>query len=271
MDISDLREKAHLSASGISDYLDCGLLYKFSRIDRRRPESYPDALVLGQAVHRVLAGFYQELKGGRRQDQKSLEEAFDHHWEALAHGRGDITYKSGKSYHTYRTEGKDLLAAFLRDLPPEECTVLGVEQPFTFELEGLAVPLIGVFDLVLEDPSGVITVVDHKTASKAYSMAEVNQNLQMTIYHMAARANGYEEREILLRLDCLIKTKTPKFQQYYTSRGEWEESRTVKKIMAVWEGITREVFIPNDTSWKCRGCKYKQACREWFSEGMHSC
>ena len=267
MEINELRNQAHLSASGINDYLECGLLYKFSRIEKRQPEIYSDSLVLGKAIHRVLADFYLKLRAGTRLAQKNLEEAFDHHWEELAHGRGDITYKPGKSYHTYRDEGKELLRAFSRELPQEDCKILGVEQPFACEIEGLAVPLIGIYDLVLEDPAGIITIVDHKTASKSYTMADANQNLQMTIYHMAARANGYGERDILLRLDVLIKTKTPKFEQYYTARGDWEERRTIKKIQAVWEGITKGVFIPNDGSWKCGNCGYKTACKEWFLAG----
>jgi putative RecB family exonuclease len=267
MDINDLRETAHLSASGIRDYLDCGLVYKLSRIDKLQPESYPDSLVLGQAVHRVLAGFYQELKSGRRWCQNQLEQSFDTHWDELAHGRGDIQYRAGKSFATYRDEGKALLAAFNDQVPQENGNILAIEQPFTFELEGLPVPLIGIFDLVLEDPAGVITIVDHKTASKAYSLADVNQNLQMTVYHLAARAHGYQEQEILLRLDCLIKTKTPRFDQNYTTRSEWEEKKAVKKILAVWEGISKNVFIPNDGGWKCRTCGYKTACREWFATG----
>ena len=75
-------------------------------------------------------------------------------------------------------------------------------------LEGLPVPLIGIYDLVLEDPAGIITIVDHKTASKSYTMADANQNLQMTIYHMAARTNGYGERDLLLRLDVSSKPKS---------------------------------------------------------------
>jgi len=44
----------------------------------------------------------------------------------------------------------------------------GPEQPFIFAMAGPPVPLIGIYDLVLEDAAGVITIVDHKTASKAY-------------------------------------------------------------------------------------------------------
>jgi putative RecB family exonuclease len=267
MEIKELREQPHMSASGINDYLECGLLYKFSRIDKRQPESLSDSLVLGQAIHRVLADFYKKLQAGTRLAQKHLEDAFDFHWEELAHGRGDIQYKPGKSFHTYRDEGKALLAAFNRELPQEDCKILAVEQVFTCRLENLTVPLVGIYDLVLEDPSGTITIVDHKTASKAYTIDAVNQNLQMTVYHLAARANGYRDRDILLRLDTLIKTKIPKFEQYYTTRGDWEEQRAIKKIQAVYEGISKGVFIPNDGGWKCGSCGFKRACREWFLAG----
>ena len=171
------------------------MLYKFRRIDRRRPESYSDSLVLGQAIHRVLADFYLKLQSGTRLAQKesggSLRRPLGGCWHMAA-----VTFSTSQAKATTLTvtEGKELLAAFNRDLPDEECKILGVEQVFTCELEGLPVPLIGIYDLVLEDPAGIITIVDHKTASKSYTMADANQNLQMTIYHMAARANGYGEQ-----------------------------------------------------------------------------
>jgi putative RecB family exonuclease len=81
MEINKLRQQPHLSASGLNDYLECGLLYKFARIDKRRPETISDSLVLGQAVHAVLAEFYQALQAGTRLSRGHLESAFDHHWE----------------------------------------------------------------------------------------------------------------------------------------------------------------------------------------------
>ena len=62
------------------------------------------------------------------------------------------------------------------------------------------------------------------------------------------------DREILLRFDTLIKTKTPKFEQYWTTRSKLDERRLIKKAAQVWNGITKGVFVANDTSWKCKGC-----------------
>ncbi len=75
MDIQALRETAHLSVSGINDYLDCGLLYKLSRLDKLQPESYSDSLVLGQAVHKALAFFYRERQAGGASPRSSSRTA----------------------------------------------------------------------------------------------------------------------------------------------------------------------------------------------------
>ena len=150
-------------------------------------------------------------------------------------------------------------------MPRDDFNVLAIEEAFQFSLPDLPVPILGVLDLVEEDESGAIIITDWKTASKSYSEEEINKNLQLTIYHMAAKANGYGDREILMRFHCLIKTKVPKFEEYYTTRTEMDEMRALKKIRHVWEGISKRVFIPNE-SWKCKGCQFKGACDEWFKE-----
>jgi putative RecB family exonuclease len=81
---------------------------------------------------------------------------------------------------------------------------------------------------------------------------------------MAMRSNGYADREILLRFDCLIKTKKPKFEQYYTVRSEEDEQRLIRKALAVWNGISKGVFVPNDQSWRHKNCPYRKACDRWF-------
>jgi putative RecB family exonuclease len=81
---------------------------------------------------------------------------------------------------------------------------------------------------------------------------------------MAARANGYADREIILKFDTLIKTKQPRFENYYTVRSEIDEIRAIRKIQAVWNGIKNNVFVPNDTGWKHKNCAYRKVCDEWF-------
>ena len=139
--------------------------------------------------------------------------------------------------------------------------------PFRFTVEGVGWPVIGIIDLLQEDERGNIVISDIKTGRQSFDNDKIDKNLQLTIYQMALKANGYHDRDILLRLDTLIKTKEPKFEPYYTSRTEGDEKRAVIKIRSVWQGIKKGVFIPNDTSWKCRECAYKTYCNDWFKEG----
>jgi putative RecB family exonuclease len=237
MNLAQLRDQPHLSVSSITDYMDCGLLFKFSRVDKLVPEFKADALVFGTAIHAVLAEFYEQLKTGQKMSAKLLQEIFEIHWRRLAFEREEIQYKPEKDFDTLLLEGKELLSIFHQKIPEDEAEIIGIEQAFLFWLHELPVPIIGSFDLLLKDPANVITIVDHKTSGKSYSNQDVDKNFQLTVYNLAAKLNGFNYREILLRFDCLIKTKTPKFEQYYTSRSEIEERRAIKKILAVYDGI----------------------------------
>ncbi len=265
MDMQELRKEPHLSASSISDYLDCSLLYKLGRVLKLQPETRPDALEFGSAIHKVIAEYYRHKLEGKIVPLEDLLILFEALWKKATENGPEITFKEGKNAQILLQDGKTLLATYYKSLPRDNFQVIAIEEPFQFSLANIPVPIIGQLDLVEEDESGTIIITDWKTSGHAYSDDEVDKNLQITIYNMAARANGYKDREMLLRFDCLIKTKVSKFEQYYTTRSEMDEMRAMKKIRHVWDGISKEVFIPNE-SWKCKGCSYKNACDEWFME-----
>lgn len=264
MELSELRKTPHLSASSIGEYVECGLLYKLGRIDRIPMEFKADALEFGTVIHIVLGEFYAEKMIGNKMTLRDVHLSFQNHWHRVAEGRDDIKYAEGKDFNTILMEGTDLLTAWYNKLPDDNFKIIGIEEAFSFNLPDLPIPIIGAMDLIEEDDAGTVIITDFKTSSKAYSVNEVDQNQQMTTYQLGAKANGYADREILLRLDCLIKTQKPKFEQYYTTRSEIDETRLIRKIHKVWSGISKEVFVPNDTSWKCKNCGYKPACDEWF-------
>ena len=241
--LSELRQKPHLSASSVNDYLECGMLYRFGRVDRLPMEFVSDALEFGSVIHVVLADYYQAKITGDRLTLKEIHESFRQHWHRVADGRTDIQYSDGKDFNTYLMEGVDLLTAWYSKLPGDNFKVLGIEEAFSFELPDLPVPVIGAIDLIEEDAAGTIIITDFKTSGRAYSIDEVDNNMQMTFYQLAMKSNGFGGREILLKLDCLIKTKKPRFEQYYTTRSYVDELRLLRKIEKVWEGM--EHFISN--------------------------
>ena len=269
MDMSELRKEPHLSASSINDYIDCSLLYKLGRIDKLPPEFRSSDLEFGSAIHKVLETYYRQKLEGNLLSAKELQSVFAKVWSEASEGKEDIRYPEGKDFQTLLLEGKELLAACYNKIQDDnQFRIIGVEEPFSFNLEQCPIPIIGAIDLVEEDESGTLIITDWKTSGRAYSNDEVDRNFQLTLYKIATKKNGNTDREILLRVDCLIKTKTPKFEQYYTTRSDLDEQRAARKIAEVWRGIEKGVFIPNDGSsnWKCKGCAYKKACDTWFLE-----
>jgi len=267
MNIQELRKSPHLSASSIGDYVECGLRYKFGRIDHIKPEYTSDALVFGSTIHKVLEMFYSGKMEGVKLPVTEVLNHFEEQWKKSAEGNSSIKYKDGKSFESLMCEGKSLIETYYQNLPEDDFQVLAIEEPFSFSISGVDVPFIGVIDLIESDESGeTIIISDFKTSSKAYSSADVDNNLQLTLYQMAAKANGYRGKEILLRFDCLIKTKITKFAQYYTVRSEADERKAVKLIQTACEGIQKGVFIPNTNSWKCNLCEFKTNCNEWFEK-----
>ncbi len=265
MNLNELRKHPHLSVSSINQYIECGLAYRFAKVDRAPPESNPEALVFGSTIHACLADYYACAGQGIIMPVDELTSAFEQKWQSVTQKPGQVSFKEGRGPELLLEQGKALLAVFHQEVPKENCRVLGIEQPFAFGLDGLPIPIIGVFDLVIEDEAGVVTIVDHKTCAKAYSDRDIDDSFQLTVYHMAAKADGHANRDVLLRFDCLVKTKTPKFIQYYTTRSEADFMAARRKILAVWDGIQKGIFIPNDASWRCKGCGFASRCKDWFA------
>ena len=267
MDLSELRSAPHLSASSIGDYCECSLLYKFGRVDRLPMEHKSDALEFGTCIHKVLEEYYLEKMSDHRLSLKDIHRLFEETWTRIADGRTDIKYAAGKDFKTLLMLGIDLLSVWYQKQPNDNFKVIAIEEPFSCTLPDIPVPIIGAIDLVEEDDCGTVIITDFKTSGRAYSVDEVDQNQQLTIYQIAAKNNGFADREILLKFDTLIKTKTPKYEQYWTTRSEIDERRIITKVKQVWDGISKGVYVPNDQSWRCKNCSYKKACDEFMEGG----
>ena len=262
--LKDLRQKEHLSASSILSYCDCGLAYKFGRIDKLPMEFKSDAMEFGTCIHRVLEQFYSARMIGEKLLLKDVHQIFESTWEGIAKDRDDIRYADGNDFKTLLMYGKDLMSTWYNKLPDDNFTILAIEEAFIFTLPGIPIPVIRAYDLLEIDSYDTLIITDFKTSGRSYSRDEVDQNQQLTMYQLAAKRNGYAAREILLRFNTLVKTKVPKYIEYWTTRSELDERRLIKKAAQVWDGITKGVFVANDTSWKCKGCGYKTACDEYL-------
>ena len=118
MNISDLRSKPHISVSAVNSYVNCGLQYKFRRIDRLPPESISDNLVFGSAVHKSLADFNQEKMTGSKLALNDLQGIFEYTGGKMLRTTNSSSYSTGKDFKKLLSEGKNLLGCLLPRTSP---------------------------------------------------------------------------------------------------------------------------------------------------------
>ena len=80
---------------------------------------------------------------------------FEHNWRSVAEGEAtEIRYAVGKDFKTLLLTGIDILSIWHGKLADDNYRILSIEEPFSFDIPGLPIPLIGAIDLVEEDESG---------------------------------------------------------------------------------------------------------------------
>ena len=118
--------------------------------------------------------------------------------------------------------------------------------------------LKGAIDLV--ETTG--TVVDHKTFAKTPSQGDVDRDIQLTAYALAQSLGGETPPD--LRLDVVVKNKTPKTAQLKTKRTENDLLWFVEMFVQIEKAIRAGVFPPNPTGWHCSPamCGYWDRCQQ---------
>jgi len=150
--ILEMRKQPHLSASSIKAYLDCGLYYKFSRVDKMQRTHTSDNLLFGSTIHRVLADYNQEKIIGNHMGLEDLTQLFEKYWkEAVLNNTDNILYSKGKSYESLLEQGKKLIKTYMSEAPRDQYEIMAVEEPFAFTIDGIDMPIIGVMDIVERD------------------------------------------------------------------------------------------------------------------------
>lgn len=121
-------------------------------------------------------------------------------------------------------------------------------------------PLVGEYDMLVDDGRDPC-IVDWKTSSSRWPAGKANRDLQATVFSYAY----YKTHDVypLFRFDVVTKAKTPTCEANYTSRGFHDFQRFEVLASKAQEAIHKGVFLPNETSFACGDCAYKNRCKQW--------
>ena len=250
-------EKPHLSFTQINMFLRCGRQYEYRYVQGiKRPPS--GALILGKSWHMAVEHNYKQ-KIQTEQDlpledvQDCFSDAFD---QAFTE---EVELNEGENPSQLKDTGILVTATHHKIIAPT-VQPAEVEKEFNLSLgEEFPFFIKGFWDVI--DKNGI--TADNKSYSKSPAQSDVDKDLQLTLYSTAYRAI-YQKIEPELRLDCIIKTKTPKAVQISSTRTNEDCKWFLGLVEKVAQAIESGIFYPNPNHYLCspKWCGYYSRCHE---------
>jgi hypothetical protein len=230
----------------------CPRRYELKYVLGVQPERRGTGLALGSAVHSAVEWFFEERLHHDEPSIKKVISIFDADLGA-ALAADSIEWKD-ETPQTLREEGAALVQLFLDH--HADLDVVEVEVPFELPLVddlGRQLPrvLIGYLDLVLRDGS----VVELKTAQRAYSPVACRTNLQFGAYRTHAL-----HRSVDLELIALVRGGQPRVQ-HVTLPYDRDLSRWFISVAgSIERAILAGYFPATPSAVACGSCDYQRRC-----------
>jgi RecB family exonuclease len=94
-------------------------------------------------------------------------------------------FRDDSEERTYFDHGRQVLTQYHRENAPDYRIPAALEHRFTIDIEGVS--LSGVIDRMDRIPGGGYEIIDYKTNRRLPPQQRIDQDLQLSIYHLAAR------------------------------------------------------------------------------------
>ena len=240
-------EMKSLSATGIRDFLQCVLKVVF-RYDREITSMKNDHMKIGIAVHEALEQFTRRMLA-----KKSFPDAADYEF-AIACFMNSAT-KVGLETLSFYSDGKKMVTDYIDKFDPSE-EIIDVEYRFKLTTpEG--VPIVGAIDKVVKINEDTIAIIDYKTARTAMTNWQLRDDIQLSMYDLAASLIWPEYKNRILYLDYVRIDK-----QISTYRTDEDRETFREFLVSMWIQFNKieEEEVKGKINNLCGWCDYKIYC-----------
>lgn len=254
------------SYSALSTYKSCPLKYKHQEIDKIKVPKSKEA-VFGAAMHEALRFCFQ-----KNPLYPTLAEIINFFKENFS-SRAEKTGLEGEERQIYEEEGAEIIEKFYKKNQPWNFNAVDMESRFNFSVrddvakeEHIIAGIIDRLDKIDDAESGMYEIIDYKTAGRMPSQNSVDNDLQMSIYHLG-----------ILRRWPFLNPKNIKLSLYFlkhnekisTLRDALDTEKTEKTLLSLINEILarqeKNDFSPTPSA-LCGWCGYKQICPMWKHE-----
>jgi len=245
----------------------CALQFRFRYIERAPQERVGAPLVFGSAVNEALRAIDVDLLNGRKVDVAGAVQVLRAYLEKAFSERSlPVVSTKDEGLEELYEKGKGMIEYYVSVLPADEMP-LDKPRRFTVPLidengEALPRPLVGELDRWVQSADGKVGVVDWKTAQARWSQDKIAKDDQATAYLLAGEYI-LGRRPSYFRYDLLLKTKKPEVERYFVARSEMQTRRFIRKVKELDRALEAGAFMPNDQSFACSTCAFKERCAKW--------
>lgn len=248
----------YLSASQVGMFLRCQMQFYWRYVvGVIKPPGI--AQLEGQTIHKTLQSVLNEKKDtGRSTPLDAMKDVWRGRW-VEKEGTVEDWGEAGKEKVYNEIERRSLTFLNLyhvNKLP--KIQPKGVEKKIWTEVGYHRIPVVGYIDLIDTINPVKDEIVDHKVVAISKSQAEVEGDLQLSLY---AKATGIPS----VRFDCFVKTRVPQLKTVESVRFEKDIKWMEHVFDRVAESINLGNFMPcSPTSWTCspKACGYYSMCRK---------
>ena len=248
---------AVVSASRLKCYMTCRRQFYFRyMLGLKKPAGA--ALIVGQALHRMLEIWNHARWHGDNPTLATSLERFEEEWQTIVEAQA-VAWKDDKDEPKQKATALRLWQAWLEKPPiPEEETPEGVEVYLEHEEVTSDRPkIIGYLDLVRA--GGLL--VEFKTSARSTNADELahQHRLQLTIYALLYRESTWQQ-EKGVQVIQLIKTKEPKIEVFtFPPATDKDFEELDATIHAFKEGVSNGDFSMSPGQ-HCSWCDYRAEC-----------
>jgi len=202
------------------------LCYKLQYIDGLKPKD-KWYFSFGTTMHRCVEYFFK-VSTPPPPPLEELLQFYEQNW--LTEG-----YESPEEETRYKDYGREILTRFWEIHSADFRMPVAVERMFYVDIDG--VKLRGFIDRVDKLESGGLSIVDYKTTKELFTIDDLEEDLQMTIYQLAAEQTWQlpVERLTLYHLRSNTACSCP-------PRDEARLEQARRLVLEVAENIAQERF-----------------------------
>ncbi len=231
-----------LSYTQISLYQSCPLCYQLQYIDKLKPED-KWYFSFGLTIHACAEHLFK-VKVPPPPSLDELLEFYEKNWRSAG-------YESAEEEARYKAYGRELLSKFWEIHSADFRMPFAVERMFHIDIEG--VKLRGYIDRVDKLDSGGLSIVDYKTNQEPFTAEGLKQDLQLTLYQLAAEQTWQLPVERLTLYH--FRSNTP-FSCGPRNGAQLEEARQL--VLKVADDIAKGIFPATENQY-CP-CDFAEHC-----------